>query len=224
MLVGNIPLRHTVHGDRGHRYPTSFEEWFGDLEESDQDAVARIVDMLEVRGVHLKHPYSSQIKGSSIALRELRIQSGGKPLRVFYAFDPKRQAVVLIGGDKTGDARFYERMVPLSERIWGGVPEGDRAMKKWADIKRAKMSPERIERVRKAALEELATATLRELREESGKTQVELAELTELTQSALSRIERRDDNTLEAIRAYVRALGGEIEVVAVFPNKRVRVA
>jgi transcriptional regulator with XRE-family HTH domain len=97
-------------------------------------------------------------------------------------------------------------------------------MKKWADIKRAKMSPERIERVRKAALEELATATLRELREESGKTQVELAELTELTQSALSRIERRDDNTLEAIRAYVRALGGDIEVVAVFPNKRVRVA
>jgi hypothetical protein len=37
---------------------------------------------------------------------------------VFYAFDPARQAVLLIGGDKTGDDRFYERMIPLSERIW----------------------------------------------------------------------------------------------------------
>lgn len=58
----------------------------------------------------------------SIALRELRIQSGGKPLRVLYAFDPSRQAVLLIGGDKTGDKtgdkRFYETMVPLSEKIW----------------------------------------------------------------------------------------------------------
>jgi hypothetical protein len=51
-------------------------------------------------------------------LRELRIQSVGRPFRVFYAFDPARQAVVLIGGDKTGDARFYERMVPLAERLW----------------------------------------------------------------------------------------------------------
>jgi hypothetical protein len=53
---------------------------------------------------------------------------------------------------------------------------------------------------------------------------VELAELAEITQSALSRIERREDNPLEAIRAYVRALGGDVEVVAVFPNKRLRVA
>jgi hypothetical protein len=95
-----------------------FDAWFGDLTESHQDAVTKIVDMLEIRGVTLPHPYSSQIKGSSIALRELRIQSGGCPLRVFYAFDPARQAVLLIGGDKTGDDRFYEHMIPLSERIW----------------------------------------------------------------------------------------------------------
>jgi len=39
-------------------------------------------------------------------------------LRVLYAFDPRRQAVLLIGGDKTGDGRFYERMVPKAEAIW----------------------------------------------------------------------------------------------------------
>jgi hypothetical protein len=72
----------------------------------------------EARGLALGFPRSSAIKGSSFALRELRIQSQGRPLRVFYAFDPARQAVVLIGGDKTGDGRFYERMVPVAERIW----------------------------------------------------------------------------------------------------------
>jgi hypothetical protein len=48
----------------------------------------------------------------------LRIQSGGKPLRVFYAFDPARQAVLLLGGDKTGDKRFYMKIVPIVEAIW----------------------------------------------------------------------------------------------------------
>jgi hypothetical protein len=50
------------------------------------------------------------------ALRELR--RSGQPIRMLYAFDPERQAVVLVGGDKTGDERFYEREVPRAERIW----------------------------------------------------------------------------------------------------------
>jgi len=51
-------------------------------------------------------------------LRELRIQSGGKPLRIFYAFDPRRTAILLIGGDKTGDNRFYEKYVPIADRLY----------------------------------------------------------------------------------------------------------
>jgi len=77
-----------------------------------------VIDELETQGTSLGFPYSSDIKGSKVALRELRIQCGGHPLRVFYSFDPRRQAVLLIGGDKTGDKRFYERMVPFAERIW----------------------------------------------------------------------------------------------------------
>ena len=42
-------------------------------------------------------------------MKELRTQSGGKPLRTFFAFDPRRAAILLIGGDKTGDDRFYDR-------------------------------------------------------------------------------------------------------------------
>jgi hypothetical protein len=54
-----------------------------------------VVDLLAERGVALGFPYS-----------------------VFYAFDPQRQAVLLIGGDKTGHDRFYEEMIPAAERIW----------------------------------------------------------------------------------------------------------
>jgi DNA-binding XRE family transcriptional regulator len=94
--------------------------------------------------------------------------------------------------------------------------------KAWSDIKRETMSPERIARVRRDAQAELRAMTLRELREEAGMTQVELAELAESTQAALSRIERREDNPIATLRRYVEALGGELEVVAVLGNKRVK--
>jgi hypothetical protein len=94
-----------------------FEAWFLALQDRDAEAVARAIGLLEEKGVTLGFPYSSEIKGSQ-ALRELRAQSGGHPLRVFYAFDPWRRAVLLIGGDKTGDDRFYDTFVPRAEHIW----------------------------------------------------------------------------------------------------------
>lgn len=51
-------------------------------------------------------------------VRELRVQSGGHPIRVFYAFDPRRSAILLIGGDKTGDDRFYQRMIPIADALY----------------------------------------------------------------------------------------------------------
>lgn len=95
-----------------------FGAWFLALNDADGRAVVRVVGLLEARGAALGFPYSSAIQGSRFALRELRVQSAGHPLRVIYAFDPKRQAVLLLGGDKTGDARFYERIVPKAEEIW----------------------------------------------------------------------------------------------------------
>jgi hypothetical protein len=94
-----------------------FAEWYEALDLKDKTAVNRSVGMLEQDGVTLGFPHSSAIEGTRVALRELRVQSQGKPLRIFYAFDPARDAVLLIGGDKTGDARFYERLVQAAERI-----------------------------------------------------------------------------------------------------------
>jgi hypothetical protein len=51
-------------------------------------------------------------------MRELRIQSSGRPIRVFYAFDPRRDAILLIGGDKTGDKRFYDRLIPIADALY----------------------------------------------------------------------------------------------------------
>ena len=95
-------------------------DWWSELTEDQQEKVGSSIGLLEARGVTLGYPHSSDIKGATFPLRELRIQAGGDPLRTFYAFDPSRQAVLLIGGDKTGesDDRFYGRMIPTAERIW----------------------------------------------------------------------------------------------------------
>ncbi len=100
-------------------YTDEFGEWWDTLGEGDQIRVDAHVRQLEKRGPALPFPYSSGIAGSRHShLRELRVQSGGRPLRIFYAFDPRRTAILLIGGDKTGDERFYERMIPLADRLY----------------------------------------------------------------------------------------------------------
>lgn len=93
-----------------------FRDWYRDLDEIHLTSVDTVVDLLEVEGVALRFPYSSDVRDSSF--RELRIKSHGHQLRVFYAFDPRRNAVLVLGGDKTGDDRFYERFVPFAEKIW----------------------------------------------------------------------------------------------------------
>jgi hypothetical protein len=95
-----------------------FEEWFLGLSSFDARAVVRGVGLLEAKGLALGFPHSSALEGSRYALRELRVQSGGRPLRIVYAFDPQRQAVLILGGDKTGDDRFYAWTIPKAEAIW----------------------------------------------------------------------------------------------------------
>jgi hypothetical protein len=96
-----------------------FGAWWGDLTEDEQEDLTAIVLLLMEHGPQLPFPYSSGIGSSRHAhMRELRVQSGGRPIRVFYAFDPRRTAILLIGGDKTGDRRFYERMIPVADGLY----------------------------------------------------------------------------------------------------------
>jgi hypothetical protein len=90
-------------------YTDEFEVWWESLTEAEQISVAASVELLEARGPNLGHPHSSAINGSRHGhMRELRTQRGGRPFRTLYAFDPRRMAILLIGGDKTGDDRWYE--------------------------------------------------------------------------------------------------------------------
>ena len=103
----------------GVEYTNEFADWWETLVVSEREDVTALVELLEQHGLGLPYPQCSGIKGSRHDhMRELRVQSSGKPIRVFYAFDPRRTAILLIGGDKTGDDRFYKRFVPLADRLY----------------------------------------------------------------------------------------------------------
>lgn len=96
-----------------------FVEWYGSLSLEEQLSVERYVTMLEDAGATLPFPYSSGIKNSRYsAMRELRVQHAGRPYRVLYAFDPVRNAVLRVGGEKTGDDRWYATAIKLAEKLW----------------------------------------------------------------------------------------------------------
>ena len=100
-------------------FTDEFGAWWQTLTEVQQDDVAYTVGLLAELGPALDFPYSSKVKGSRHShLRELRTPSGGRPLRTLYAFDPLRTAILLLGGDKTGDDRWYEKFIPVADRLY----------------------------------------------------------------------------------------------------------
>ena len=100
-------------------YTDEFEEWWETLSEDEQDAVDYSVGLLQSEGPSLRFPHSSSVTQSRHgSMRELRSQCEGRPIRTFYAFDPRRTAILLIGGDKTGDDRFYAVMIPVADKIY----------------------------------------------------------------------------------------------------------
>jgi hypothetical protein len=95
-------------------FSDEFGEWWDSL-----TAVDFTVSLLQEVGPTLKMPHSSGVETSRHnQMRELRIQHAGRPYRVLYAFDPRRTALLLIGGDKTGNDRWYEEYVPLADSIY----------------------------------------------------------------------------------------------------------
>lgn len=100
-------------------YTDEFAYWWETLTEAEQIGVAACVGLLEERGPYLKYPYSSGINGSRYThMRELRIQYAGLPYRILYAFDPRRSAILLIGGNKVGDDRWYEKYIPIADNLY----------------------------------------------------------------------------------------------------------
>jgi hypothetical protein len=82
------------------------------------DVSAKVM-LLQRFGPALRRPHSGAISSSRHAnMKELIIQHRGHPYRVLYAFDPRRSAILLIGGDKTGRDRWYEIFVPIADKLY----------------------------------------------------------------------------------------------------------
>jgi len=99
-------------------FTDEFGAWWILLSEQEQESIAASVELLRQLGPHLGRPHVDAIQGSRHSnMKELRTQHQGRPLRTLFAFDPRRCAILLVGGDKTGDDRFYDRMVPVADRL-----------------------------------------------------------------------------------------------------------
>jgi hypothetical protein len=100
-------------------FTEEFDIWWESLSPEEQDSVDSQVLMLGDAGPALARPYADTIRGSRFPnMRELRIQHQGRPYRVLYAFDPRRTGILLIGGDKTGNSRWYQEFGPKADAIY----------------------------------------------------------------------------------------------------------
>ena len=98
-----------------------FGAWFDSLDDAAKEDVVVKVEVLCSLGPTLGRPLVDTLKGSRHRkLKELRVVSRGRPFRIFFAFDQKRRAVLLVGGNKEGDKGFYRRMIPLADNLLDG--------------------------------------------------------------------------------------------------------
>jgi len=100
-------------------FSDEFGEWWDNLSVEEQESITFSVRLLQEEGVNLRRPQADTVKGSAYPnMRELRCQHEGRPYRILYAFDPRRTAMLLIGGDKTGNNRWYKIFVPKADAIY----------------------------------------------------------------------------------------------------------
>lgn len=108
-------------------YLDEFATW---LDAQDQDLRLRTIahlDLLEEHGPLLARPHADTLKGSRIPnLKELRFKYQGAPIRILFAFDPKRQAVIILAGNKQGNKRWYEINIPIAEKLFTAYLEKQR--------------------------------------------------------------------------------------------------
>ena len=100
-------------------YTNEFGAWWQTLPEDVQESIAHDIGILEAVGPGLGRPQVDTLKGSRHTnMKELRTQHDGEPYRTFFAFDPRRGAILLIGGDKAADGRFYDRLIHRADALY----------------------------------------------------------------------------------------------------------
>lgn len=103
------------------RETEEYQEWFETLDTAAKEDIRAKVRVLGTFGPSLGRPNVDTVKGSQFSnMKELRVKSNKRSFRIFFAFDPKRRALLLIGGNKggAGDKDFYAAMIPLADRLF----------------------------------------------------------------------------------------------------------
>ena len=114
-----VLLWNSLHMEYEVEYTDEFERWWEGLSAEEQEDISAVVGVLEEKGPSLRRPYVGSIVTSRHPnMKELIIQHAGRPHRVLFAFDPKRHAILLIGGDKTGNASWYDELVPRADNLF----------------------------------------------------------------------------------------------------------
>jgi hypothetical protein len=96
------------------------KSWIFQLDDDAKESILKSLYILQEFGPKLGRPYVDTIKNSKYKnMKELRVQNKQRVFRILFIFDVKRNAVLLIGGDKKGDKRFYEKMIPIADKLYG---------------------------------------------------------------------------------------------------------
>jgi hypothetical protein len=98
-----------------------FDEWFSDLGEDAQAEIIAKVELLKLLGPTLGRPHADTLNGSKHAnMKELRADTAEQVLRVAFAFDPERVAILLVAGNKAGvgQKRFYKRLIAKADELF----------------------------------------------------------------------------------------------------------
>ncbi len=114
------------------RTTDEFDAWFRSLGDTPEGRAGRVeliavVELLKEFGPRLSRPHADTLKGSAYAnLKELRARTSDMVLRVVFAFDPEREAILLVGGDKSGVAerRFYKQLIASAESLYAAHLRG----------------------------------------------------------------------------------------------------
>src|SRR4051812_32524784 len=103
------------------RWTQEFQDWIvsGEVDAAARSDIRAALLVLRERGPGLGRPHVDTLKGSRHAnMKELRVQSNRRPFRVFFAFDPLRRALLLMGGNKQGNRRFYHQYIPIADDLF----------------------------------------------------------------------------------------------------------
>jgi DNA-binding XRE family transcriptional regulator len=205
-----------------------FDAWIASLDQTERNETAALLDALTRLGPSLGRPHADVLDGSRYPnMKELRGKTPAAVLRIAFAFDPERVALVLCGGNEGGVSQksFYKRLIGKADKLYGLHLEGlANERKKTQRTKKGREFMAKshadflnkfIPKDQRAAVKRRSDAivigqVLRMMREKQKLSQAEIAQRMGLKQPAIARLERQSDVKLSTLQEWAAATGGEL--------------